>query len=259
VILFLSPKQTLMSEVALLEKDKAALYELGDEEFTEAAREFRVHGTAAFTAFAGASARSAVWSPFEPLAYGVGSFVGSAVLGVSNLLGDGDSFSLTHSRETTRDPNTLSLDATPFRDVLHYVRRNSRPDYSNVFYQTQSIKDLNKLKNLAAQIMAAVVVAGPTEAVVQMLLYKNVTAIVKSIDVSDVRKEVVMETVDHSVEVNKETGAVVIGSFEFKFRGEVWANCCWSGQEVKVSVEVKVWNFPSVDEVRQEFMRLRNK
>ena len=98
---------------------------------------------------------------------------------------------------------------------------------------------------------------GPSEMIVRKNFYDAIVTILDSIDVSNVKHEVSKSVTNHSVEVQK-IGTVILAKYDFSFKGIVHEGCIWDSQEVFMKLEVKVWSFATLKQLKKEFVMLNH-
>jgi hypothetical protein len=131
-----------LAVLELLGEEHAKLKDMPDEEFTDAYMAFRSRVEETIRQFFNAN---------DPRASGVWAMVKSLIADgcvwlSSFLLGEGIA-------PEARDRSVFCLDPAPFQEMIEYIRKHSRhTEYSDTFRQTQSIKDYEKMKQLAVKV-----------------------------------------------------------------------------------------------------------
>ena len=243
---------------ARLEADKAQVYNLPDSEFSDAYLSFRRRTEETVKAFVadtlnvpGAKLGDMLVWLGEKLAQWTPESIRNLCSQYLNIL-----FAGAEGVQTIpRDNQTYTLDPAPFKEMTAVILAKSRPDHEHKSDAESHIQNLEKLKDFARSVVPIVAAFGVSEACVSMMLWKGASDILDTIkpttEASSVKKEVILE----SIEVKK-TGTVIIASYRYNFTGRIDKGCCWDDSLVKLGIHVRVWKFPIMADLKQEYLRL---
>lgn len=168
-----------------------------------------------------------------------------------------DIFNGTEGSDYTpsRDGLTYTLDPAPFMEMIRIIIEKSRPQYNQTFVQESEITDLSKLKTFASSVVKAIGGYGVSEACIQKYLFNGITLILDFINTFNLKEVVNIEDSNESVEVKK-AGTVIIAYYKYSFTGRIDKGCCWDDNMVKLGVQVQVWKFPTISDLKNAYCRV---
>jgi hypothetical protein len=224
-----------------LEAQRVKLYDLPDEDFTDAYLAFRRRVEETIKMYT------------KILNVGripIGDWIAKAGAWLADFFG-GEGFD-----PIPREDGTYTLDPVPFQDMIRTIINRSQPHHQDSHQTKQYLNDFNKMKNFANGLIQVVAAYGVSPACVQKYLYKGVVNILDSIDLADEDKIVSISKDAYSIEVKK-YGTVVIASYQYIFQGKIERGCCYNSQLVTMTLKVKVWKFPTVADLKDEYYNVQ--
>lgn len=225
-----------------LEVEKARVHNLPDSEFTDAYLAYRRKVEETIKSYT---------DYLNVMKIPVGDGIAYILLKLMDLFDGSEGSGYTPSR----DGLTYTLDPAPFMEMMRIIIEKSRPQHNQKFEQESKLTDLNKLKTFASSVVKTIAAYGVSQACGQMYLFKGITVILDSIDPSNSKDVVNIKNSSESVEVKKE-GTVIIASYKYSFTGRIDKGCCWDDNLVKLGIQVRVWKFPTIVDLKNEYCRV---
>ena len=149
----------------------------------------------------------------------------------------------------------FTMDPAPFKLMIEAIVENTNPWHTESRNETTNSKDLSALKRVASQLIDVISNYGVSKKAIQLNFWKIIKNLLDSIELKTEKQTVNIQKESHSVEVRR-NGSVIIASYVFSYAGEIEKNCCSNNHKGQLNIEVKIWKFPILADLKAEYKRI---